>query len=262
MCTKVKPGDIYTCQHCGDSSVAKTYCENKKYCSRKCAGQAKHSLNMVTFDCNFCRETVTLERKTDRSAYDNFCSVSCRANSKKVAKLRVNHCEICDTSFVVKKERWGKRFCSMSCVAANKSKTVVKVTKQCKFCDASFTVAKSTITASSPRDYCSRKCSIDSRRNPEHPVLESGKHLRSNGYIGVCIDGRMTTEHQQVMREHLGRELFPHENVHHINGDKTDNRLENLELWTKSQPAGQKISDKVAHAKYLLETYSDLIPPD
>lgn len=84
---------------------------------------------------------------------------------------------------------------------------------------------------------------------PKSIVLPYGRQLDDNGYAYVRksdSSGPIVAEHRYVMEIMLGRELERGESVHHRNGDRSDNRPHNLELWTTPQRWGQRATDVAA----------------
>lgn len=79
--------------------------------------------------------------------------------------------------------------------------------------------------------------------------------INAEGYVRRSLNGEVQLQHRYVMEEHLGRPLWPDETVHHKNGDRADNRLSNLELWSSWQPAGQRVEDKLAWAREIIARY-------
>lgn len=100
-----------------------------------------------------------------------------------------------------------------------------------------------------------------------HNITKNSKTITNNGYALIqkskvlekhhylCDWTKPVMEHRYLMAMKLNRPLTPDEIVHHIDGNKENNTIENLELWNNSHPSGQRISDKLEWAQQFIEKY-------
>jgi len=159
-------------------------------------------------------------------------------------------CPICGTQYQTKRD--SKVFCSYECYLVFHKTTFPKM-KPCAACGEGFLITRNT-----PRIYCSKECKAISLRRYRNKREAVGRWRVKRGYIFLAIaylppedqilarqiqDHPNSTivcavaEHRLVMAKHLGRPLKKGELVHHINGIKDDNRIENLELTCKMRHA-------------------------
>ncbi len=138
-------------------------------------------------------------------------------------------------------------------------------------CECACNDIVTTVAGGSLRSGATKSCGclrreLATKYGEENSSWKGGRSFDEQGYIrlrGVIMpDGSRPDhifEHRYVFYTDLGRMPLPGENVHHINGDKTDNRLENLELWRSSQPKGQRVTDLVAWAREIIDTYGEFV---
>lgn len=109
---------------------------------------------------------------------------------------------------------------------------------------------------------CLRNEEFKKRTLGKHHLWKGGRSKDAGGYIRIRTGHDDTgkpiriMEHRVVMEKFLNRALLDSETVHHKNGIRTDNRLENLELKAAYHGSGQSIPDLVTWAEDVLKRYA------
>jgi hypothetical protein len=201
----------------------------------------------VVVSCEVCG--VKQERRASSVATLNktgrfFCSLKCRRQvSLKPFSGKNKPCKQCGAEFYVNKAG-SDRFCSRACYDEHQRRKAIPF--NCATCGKEYRLSPSQVLYRGKTKYCSIPCrALANTHRPAPRMLNSRVGLiNRQGYVTLykpdhpmARHGRVL-EHRLVVEEQIGRFLTSAEHVHHINGVKTDNCLENL-----------KVLSQVDHAK-------------
>ena len=106
------------------------------------------------------------------------------------------------------------------------------------------------------RSKLAKTCGVRCRSN-RHSLNNGGQTqskgwVAKNGYRYVAVRGKHTLEHRFVVEKYYGIKLKPNQVVHHKNHNRTDNRIENLEILDKSIHARMHINEVKPWSRYAL----------
>lgn len=216
------------CYNCGKSFLCPSYREKlAKYCSKECVKNGKY----ITKKCKECNTDFT----TRVCQLKDFCSRLCSGKSngrKRKLKTKTTefNCIECNKQFFVqscmvkvREKKCAVKYCSLACYHANVKKEI-----PCLFCGTLFRKNRNS------RKFCSTNCfnefkKVKTRENPGR--------WKENGYVVIYDgDGKGIKEHIKIMQDYIGEKIDTSKyHVHHINGIRDDNRIDNLQLMTKGE---------------------------
>jgi len=223
---------INECQWCHKEFTSKQ--KRTQYCSSICYGRAARKKSSAKIEpysknCEFCEKDFVAKQERTR-----FCSSLCGTkfryqNENGLSQNRQSQerkCKSCGETFVA--NRVDKMFCSQDCqwhYRYEKKRKVYKKIK-CKKCGKEF------LRKVGSQKYCSRECRFRTMSKTSYDKRKwFPKSIRRP-------DGSYVSEHRYIIEQHVGRELKPHEQVHHIDIDSENNNIENLHLFTTRKSHG------------------------
>lgn len=241
----------------------------------------------VNRNCRQCGTIFRITRKVDADRI--YCGSSCyrvyeaiHGRPNPTVKLNFT-CAKCGKPFEHNpghvrsyREKFGRDplYCSRKCGWEGKRRDEGK---PCIVCGTVIPAVWNDRPGSTPRvsnrrvKICSSECRSkyklaehEERRPAESREIQ--RNITRDGYVRLRfpnkygIKGREVLEHRLVVERAIGRTLLPEETVHHISGDKTDNRYpENLELFSSRHGPGQRVVDKIAFAIEMIRLYPEFL---
>lgn len=225
---KIKKG---ICPNCGTEWESHIY--NKRFCTRKCNQNFHNSKKRTRSRRGICLNCGTEFTRTNNAK--KCCSEECQKQSKLTVQ-RI--CENCGKVFWASEYQVAKgkaKFHSRECWRENRKKG--SEWRSCLQCGKRFWANPSTVKSGRGK-CCSRACSSKSQRvermitTQGYVLVECERHPRAKKTGKVL-------EHILIVEQDIGRLLRKDERIHHLNGKREDNRIDNLEIRrVGTHPAG------------------------
>jgi len=133
----------------------------------------------------------------------------------------------------------GKRFGNLVAIRRNGTNKFGSATWLCR-CDCGEEKTAPSIQLKAGHV---KSCGCLNHRKGAESSHWKGGYKAKSGYLYTSVDGKCVLLHRIAMEKHIGRKLTKDETVHHINGNRSDNRIENLELWTGKHSDGQRVEE-------------------
>lgn len=238
--------------------------------------------NRVDKICEQCAGDFSVKRS---HSTQRFCALACKTEHERLhgrpaaqVDLILFSCKECSKPFSYKPsylKAYQKKFeknplyCSRACSHVGRRKTADEKNKfECKNCGKE-TYRTRRLDGSGNLYYqqalCSKQCKnewVSKVYRDKHGLPKVTRRIKRK-YAVLRIpaqNGNPTyeiLEHRYIMEQHIGRKLTLDETVHHINGDRFNNDISNLELFSNRHGPGQRVVDKVQFAIEILTLYPE-----